>query len=61
MATNMYGFMQGRSMNVCFIKCLSNVCVTCHAFIDLIGAFDRANKDVIMEELVIMVLKSLLY
>ena len=52
MSPNLHGFMRGRSTADCFLKCLSNANVTCRAFIDLKGAFDRANKDVIMEELV---------
>ena len=53
LSPNMHGFMKGRSSSDCFLKCLSDVKVTCRAFVDLKGAFDRANKDVIMEELVL--------
>lgn len=50
--------MKGRSTADGFIKCLSNDSVTCRAFIDLKGAFDRAKKDVIMEELIIKGVKG---
>lgn len=42
LSTNLHGF----------LKCLSNNDFVCRAFIDLKGAFDRANKEVIMEELI---------
>lgn len=51
LSPNLHGFMKGRSTSDCFLKCLSNPDVNCRAFVDLKGAFDRANKDVIMEEL----------
>ena len=49
---NVHGFLKGHSTSHCFVECLINKDVTCRAFIDLKGAFDRANKDVIMEELI---------
>ena len=58
MSPNLYGFMKGRCTANCFVKCLSNTTVTCRAFVDLKGAFDRANKDVIMEELVMKGVKG---
>ncbi len=50
---NLHGFLKDHSTNHCFVKCLSNKDATCRAFTDLKGAFDRANKEVIMEELVL--------
>ena len=58
MSPNLHGFMKGRSTADCFLKCLSNNSVTCRAFIDLKGAFDRANKDVVMEELIMKGVKG---
>lgn len=58
MSRNLHGFMRGRSSADCFIRCLGSSNVTCRAFIDLKGAFDRANKDVIMEELVLKGVKG---
>ena len=58
MSPNLHGFMKGRSTSDCFIKCQSNMNVTCRAFIDLKGAFDRANKDVILEELILKGVKG---
>ena len=49
---NLYGFIKGKSTSDCVIKVLSNPDVKCRAFVDLKGAFDRANGDVILEELV---------
>ena len=50
--------MKGRSTSDCFIKCLSNANVNCRAFIDLKGAFDKANRDVILEELMMKGVKG---
>ena len=55
---NMHGFLSGHSTSYCFVTSLSNKDATCRAFIDLKGAFDRANKDVIMEELVLKGVKG---
>ena len=52
MSDNMYGFMKGKSTSDCVISALSNADVQCRVFVDLKGAFDKANKDVILEELV---------
>lgn len=52
LSSNLFGFMKGRSTGDCFVHCLSNTNVSTRVFIDLKGAFDRANKDVILEELV---------
>lgn len=53
MSPNLHGFMKGRSTDKCFIKCLSNVPVTCRSLIDLKGAFDWSNKNVVIEELIV--------
>lgn len=42
----------------CFVKFLSNKAAICRGFIDLKGAIDRANKDVIMEKLVLKGVKG---
>ncbi|XP_068223991.1 uncharacterized protein [Palaemon carinicauda] len=49
---NLYGFIKGKCTTDCVLRVLCNSSVECKAFIDLKGAFDRANKDVILEELV---------
>ena len=49
---NLYGFMKGRATSDCFVHSLSNHRASCHVYVDLKGAFDRANKEVILEELV---------
>ncbi len=45
--------MRGRSTSDCFLQRLSTPDITCRAFVDLKGAFDRAIKDMIMEELLV--------
>ena len=52
LSPNLYGFIKGRSTMDCIMNCLNNSNATCRAFIDIKGAFDRANKEVILEELV---------
>ena len=49
---NLFGFIKGKSSSHCVIKVLSNFDAKCRVFIDLKGAFDRANSQVILEELV---------
>lgn len=49
---NLYGFLKEKSTSDCIIKVLSNSDAKCRVFVDLKGAFDRANADVILEELV---------
>ncbi|XP_068227964.1 uncharacterized protein [Palaemon carinicauda] len=44
--------LEGKSTRNCVLRVLCNNKVKCREFIDLKGAFDRANKDVILEELV---------
>ncbi|KAK3895411.1 hypothetical protein Pcinc_000864 [Petrolisthes cinctipes] len=58
LSSNLHGFMKGRSTSDCFIKCLANTPSKCRAFVDLKGAFDRANKDVIIEELIVKGIKG---
>ncbi|XP_063866943.1 uncharacterized protein LOC135104011 [Scylla paramamosain] len=55
---NVHGFLNCHSTSHCFVECLMNKDATCRAFIDLKGAFDRANKDVIMEELILKGVKG---
>ena len=52
LSDNLYGFLKGKSTTDCVIKCLSNSNVNCRLFVDLKGAFDKANKEVILESLV---------
>ena len=52
LSPNLFGFIKGKSTSDCVIKVLSNSDAKCRAFIDLKGAFDRANSQVILEELV---------
>ncbi|XP_076049533.1 uncharacterized protein LOC143030260 [Oratosquilla oratoria] len=51
MSENLYGFMKGRATSDCFVHCLANTNASCQVYVDLKGAFDRANKEVILEEL----------
>ncbi|XP_068229369.1 uncharacterized protein [Palaemon carinicauda] len=48
----MFGFIKGRSTSDCVIKALSNPNVKYREFVNLKGAFNSANVDVILEELV---------
>ena len=52
MSNNLFGFLKGKSTADCVINFLSNADAKCRIFVDLKGAFDRANADVILEELV---------
>ena len=52
LSPNVFGFIKGKSTSDCVIRVLSNSDAKCRAFIDLKGAFDRANSQVILEELV---------
>lgn len=52
LSNNLFGFLKGKSTNDCVVKVLSNANATCRVFIDLKGAFDKANRDVILEELI---------
>ena len=52
MSPNLFGFIGGKSTMDCVIKCLSNPNINCRVFVDLKSAFDKANHDVILEELV---------
>lgn len=48
---NLYGFRKGRGTSDAIIRCLSSDSDYCRVFVDLKGAFDRANGEVIMYEL----------
>ena len=50
-AHNMYGFIKGKGTNDAIINCLSSNNDYCRVFIDLKGAFDKANGEVILHEL----------
>ena len=52
LSDNLHGFIKGKCTTDCVIKCLSNADINCRVFIDLKGAFDKANKEVILEQLV---------
>ena len=52
LSNNMYGFIKGKCTTDCVLRVLCNNNVKCRAFVDLKGAFDRANREVILEELV---------
>ena len=52
LSENLFGYLKGKSTTDCVIKCLSNAEVNCRLFVDLKGAFDKANKEVILESLV---------
>lgn len=58
LSPNLHGFMKDRFTSDCLFQCLSMPGVTCQAFVDLKGAFDRANQDVIMKEPVMKVVRS---
>lgn len=57
-SSNLYGFRKGRATSDCFVHCLANASSTCQAYVDLKGAFDKANKEVILEELVLKGVKG---
>ena len=50
-SSNMYGFRKGKSTSDCIISCLSNTKDECRVFVDLQGAFDKANGQIILYEL----------
>ena len=58
MSENLYGFMKGRATSDCFVHCLANTSASCQVYVDLKGAFDRANREVILEELVLKGVKG---
>ncbi|XP_045103031.1 uncharacterized protein LOC123499295 [Portunus trituberculatus] len=45
------GFMKGKDTSGAFTNCLTNEYDYCRTFIDLKGAFDRANDDIILFKL----------
>lgn len=51
LSNNLYGFMKGKGTTDAVIKCLSHDSDYCRTFIDLKGAFDKTNSEVIMYEL----------
>lgn len=51
LSSNLFGFLKGKSTSDCIIKCLANENDYYRIFIDLQGAFDKANKEVILYEL----------
>lgn len=51
LSPNLYGFMKGKGTKNAVIKCLSHDNDYCRVFIDLKGAFDKANGEVILYEL----------
>ena len=48
---SLYGFMKDKGTTGALINCLSNESDYCRTFIDLKGAFDRANGEIILYEL----------
>ena len=52
LSDNLYGFMKDKCTTDCVLKALCKGEVMCRTFVDLKGAFDKANKDIILEELV---------
>lgn len=54
LSCNLYGFMKGKGTSDCLIQCLSNDAEKCRVFVDLQGAFDKANGEVIMYELAML-------
>lgn len=51
LSSNLFGFRKGKGTSDAVIKCLSSGNDYCRTFIDLKGAFDKANGEVIMYEL----------
>ena len=53
LSTSLYGFLPGRSTQHCFAELFSHYTPnTCTAFIDLKAAFDVANREIILDELI---------
>lgn len=48
--SNVYGFVKGKSTSDCVIACLSNPNDYCRIFVDLQGAFDKADGHMILYE-----------
>lgn len=51
LSSNLFGFRKGKGTSNAVIKCLSSDNDYCRTFIDLKGAFDKANGEIIMYEL----------
>lgn len=51
LSSNLYGFRRGNGTSDCTSKCLSFANEKCRVFVDLQGAFDKADGDIIMYEL----------
>lgn len=51
LSDNLYGFIKGRGTSDAVIRCLTNDADYCRVFVDLKGAFDKANGEVILCEL----------
>lgn len=58
MSDNLFGFIKGKSTIDCVKRCLSHSNTNCRGFVDLMGAFDKANQDVILEELIVKGIKG---
>lgn len=52
MSDNLFGFIKGKSTTDCVTRCLSISNINYRVFVDLKAAFDKANPDVILEELI---------
>ena len=50
-SSNILGFVQGKSTMDCLITCLSNPSDNCRVFVNLQGAYDKANGQMILYEL----------
>ena len=51
LSNNLYGFRKRKGTSECIMKCLSYENGNCRVFVDLQGAFDRANGEIITYEL----------
>ena len=51
LSSNLYGFIRGKGTSDSIIHCISANGITCRAFIDLQGAFDKISGDVVLYEL----------
>ena len=52
MSDNLFGFIKDKSTTDRVIKCLGSPNINCRVFVDLKGAHDKANQDVILKELI---------
>lgn len=51
LSNNLFAFLKGKGASGAVIKCLSGKNDYCRTFIDLKGAFDKANGEIILKEL----------